>query len=112
MYRLSLRLEWSTDERYDEYKQQISIERKAQRQAERKEKQIAFLKGPKVTALLEYCKKPRRWEEIFEFMNTKMTISESYFRKSIVLPLMQEGKLQKDFTTGSQSKRKYYMVKK
>ncbi len=70
------------------------------------------LNGPEVTALLDYCEKPRRWGEILDFMNTKMTISGSYFRKSIVLPLIKEGKLQRDFITDVQSKRKYYMVKK
>ena len=38
VYQLSLGLEWSTDEKYEEYKQQVSMERKAQRHAERKEK--------------------------------------------------------------------------
>ena len=112
VYHLSLGLEWSTDERYEDYQKKISMKRKVERHARRKEKQAAFLKGPEVTALLEYCEEPRRWGEILAFMNTKMTISESYFRKSIVLPLMEEGMLQKDFIPGSQSKRKYYMVKK
>lgn len=112
VYHLSLGLEWSTGERYEDYRHQIAMQRKAERLTKRKESQAAFLKGPEVTALLEYCEKPRRWGEILAFMNTKMTISESYFRKSIVLPLMEEGKLQKDFIPGSQSKRKYYMVKK
>ncbi|WP_264807266.1 recombinase family protein [Cytobacillus sp. NCCP-133] len=112
VYHLSLGLEWSTDERYEDYQKMISMKRKAERHARRKEKQAAFLKGPEVTALLEYCENPRRWGEILTFMNTKMTISESYFRKSIVLPLLEEGKLEKDFIPGSQSKRKYYMVKK
>jgi hypothetical protein len=88
------------------------MKRKAERLAKRMEKQAEFLKGPEVTALLEYCKKPLRWGEILDFMNTKMTISGSYFRKSMVQPLMEEGKLQKDFIPNSQSKRKYYMVKK
>ncbi|RIW26284.1 hypothetical protein D3H55_23735, partial [Bacillus salacetis] len=61
VYQLSLGLEWSTDERYEDYKQQIAMERKAERLAKRKEKQAAFLRGPEVTALLEYCEEPRRW---------------------------------------------------
>ncbi|APH03475.1 hypothetical protein A9C19_01165 [Bacillus weihaiensis] len=70
------------------------------------------MKGSEVTALLEYCEEPRLWGEILEFMNTMMTISASYFRKSIVLPLIEEGKLQKKFLPQLQKKHKYYMVKK
>lgn len=113
VHQLSLGLEWSTEERYEDYQKMISMKRKVERHARRKVKQTAlFLKGLEVTALSEYCEEPRRWGVILAIMNTKMTISASYFRKSIVLPLIEEGMLQRDFIPGSQSKRKYYMVKK
>ncbi|WLR52483.1 hypothetical protein LC040_06155 [Bacillus tianshenii] len=47
-----------------------------------------------------------------EFMNTVMKISPSYFRKNIVLPLIEVGKLQKKLLPERQRKHKYYMVKK
>ncbi|MFZ3591846.1 recombinase family protein [Bacillus sp. DJP31] len=113
VYHLSMEIDWSTDERYESsYRHQLLEEKKARRHAKRKEKQAEFLNGPEVTALLEYCEKPRRWGEILDFMNTMMTISGSYFRKSIVLPLIEEGLLKRDFISNSQGKRKYYMVKK
>ena len=105
-------IDWLTDERYESYRHQLLEEKKARRQSKRKEKQAEFLKGPEVTALLEYCEEPRLWGEILEFMNTIMRISASYFRKSIVLPLIEEGKLQKKFLPQRQKKHKYYMVKK
>jgi hypothetical protein len=112
VYHLSIGVRWSTDERYEEYQHQLLKEKKARQQAKSKEKQEQFLKGPEVKALLEYCEKPRMWGEILEFMNTVMTISASYFRKSIVLPLIEEGKLQKKLLPERQRKHKYYMVKK
>lgn len=112
VYHLSIGVRWSTDERYEEYQHQLLREKKARLHAKRKKKQEQFLNGPEVTALLEYCEQPRMWGEILEFMNTKMTISASYFRKSIVLPLIEEGRLQKKFLPERQKKHKYYMVKK
>ena len=111
-YHFSMGIDWSTDERYERYRQQLLEEKKARRQAKREKKQEDFLKGPEVTALLEYCEEPRLCGEILEFMNTIMTILASYFRKSIVLPLIEEGKLQKQFLPKRQRKHKYYMVKK
>ena len=112
IYHFSMGLDWSTAEKYESYRHQLLEEKKARRQSKRKEKRAEFLKGPEVTALLEYCEEPRLWGEILEFMNTVMTISASYFRKSIVLPLIEEGKLQKKFLPHRQRKHKYYMVKK
>jgi len=112
VYHLSMGVEWSTDERYESYQRQLLKEKKARYHARRKAKQAAFLQGPEVTALLEFCEQPRRWGEILDFMNTKMTISASYFRKSIVNPLVEEGKLQKEFLPKRSRKHKYYMVKK
>ncbi|MFZ3578056.1 recombinase family protein [Virgibacillus sp. DJP39] len=112
VYHFSMGIDWSTDERYESYRHQLLEEKKARRHAKRKKKQDQFLNGPEVIALLEYCEEPRMWGEILEFMNTVMTISASYFRKSIVLPLIEEGKLQKKFLPQRQRKHKYYMVKK
>lgn len=61
---------------------QLLDEKKARTKAKRKKKQADFLKGPEVKALLEYCEEPRMRGEILAFMNTVMTISASYFRKS------------------------------
>lgn len=82
VYHLSLGVRWTTDERYDQYQQQLLDEKKARTKAKRKKKQADFLKGPEVKALLEYCEEPRMRGEILAFMNTVMTISASYFRKS------------------------------
>ncbi|MED1601759.1 recombinase family protein [Alkalihalophilus marmarensis] len=112
VYHLSIGIRWSTDDRYEEYQRQLLWEKKARLHGRRKEKQEQFLNGPEVKALLEYCEEPRMWGEILEFMNTMMTISASYFRKSIVLPLIEDGKLQKKLLPERQRKHKYYMVKK
>ncbi|MGQ4668109.1 hypothetical protein ACUIJN_20220 [Metabacillus halosaccharovorans] len=112
MYQLSLGLEWSTDERYEDYKQQIAMERKAERLAKRKEKQAAFLRGPEVITLLRYCEEPRRWggnPGLYEHDDDDLRI---LFPKEHCTAIDGKGKLQKDFIPGSQSKRKYYMVKK
>jgi len=107
VYHFSMGIDWSTDERYESYRHQLLEEKKARRQSKLREKQAEFLKGPEVTAFLEYCEEPRLWGEILEFMNTVMTISPSYYRKSIVLPLIEEGKLQKKFLPQRQRKHKY-----
>ena len=112
IYHYSIGIDWSTEERYKCYRHQLLEEKKARRQSKRKEKRTEFLKGSEVTALLEYCEEPRLWGEILEFMNTVMTISASYLRKSIVLPLIEEGKLQKKFLPQRQRKHKYYLLKK
>ncbi|WP_176371488.1 recombinase family protein [Litchfieldia alkalitelluris] len=112
VYHLSIGVRWTTDERYDQYRQQLLDEKKARTKAKRKQKQKDFLKGPEVKALLEFCEKPRMWGEILEFMNTVKFISDSHLRASIVQPLIEEGKLYKEFLPNRQRKHKYYMVKK
>ncbi|MCD8503251.1 MAG: hypothetical protein LRY71_18340 [Bacillaceae bacterium] len=109
---MSIGVRWTTDERYDQYRQQLLDEKKARTKAKRKQKQKDFLKGPEVKALLEFCEKPRMWGEILEFMNTVKFISDSHLRASIVQPLIEEGKLYKEFLPSRQRKHKYYMVKK
>ncbi len=112
VYHFSMGIDWSTDERYESYRYQLLEEKKARRHAKRKKKHSDFLKGPEVTALLEYCEKPRRWGEILDFMNTMMFISDSHLRSSVIQTLMEKGKLQKEFLPNHQRKHKYYMVKK
>ncbi len=112
VYQLSLGVEWSTDETYEDYHRQLREENKVRRKAKRKQTQKDFLKGPEVKALLEFCEKPRMWGEILEFMNTMKFISDSHLRASIVQPLIEEGKLQKVYLPDSHRKHKYYLVKK
>ncbi|UTW68462.1 hypothetical protein KHA80_12570 [Anaerobacillus sp. HL2] len=60
-------LEWTSDEVYSTFQEQCE----KQRWAKLKEKHEAFLRGPEVAALLEYCHQPRTVNEMVAFMKER-----------------------------------------
>ncbi|MGF7186608.1 DNA invertase Pin-like site-specific DNA recombinase [Desulfitispora alkaliphila] len=107
IYHLKPGLEWSIDFNYEDYKK-MTNDSKA---LERKAKKEKFLKGPEVRALLEFCKEPRSFIEMFKFMNKIMFISESHLRAAIINPLLEKEILKKTFPDDLYNKKqRYYSV--
>ena len=89
VYQLHLGIEWTIDYRYEEFQKLLDTRREKIRKA----KKLDFLNGPDVKAMLEYCKEPKQYKELHAFMNERKQISYSYFRKSVIKPLMKMKRL-------------------
>lgn len=89
VYELSLGIQWSIDFKYSTF-QKLLIKWKDKQRAEEKE---AYLEGPDVKELLEFCKEPKSYSELHAFMCERKEVSYSYFRKLVIRPLMKKGKL-------------------
>ena len=89
VYELSLGIQWSIDFKYSAF-QKLLIKWKDKQRAEEKE---AYLEGPDVKELLEFCKEPKSYSELHVFMCERKEVSYSYFRKLVIRPLMKKGKL-------------------
>ncbi|WP_170270144.1 recombinase family protein [Heliorestis acidaminivorans] len=93
VYKLKLGLEWSIDFKNEDYKKLIS----EQKAAERRAKKEAFLEGPEVKALLEFCQEPKPFSALFKFMNGMLFISESHFRETVLNVLLEQGRVKRKF---------------
>jgi len=89
VYELSLGIQWFIDFKYSAF-QKLLIKWKDKQRAEEKE---AFLEGPEVKELLEFCKEPKSYSDLHAFMCERKEVSYSYFRKLVIRPLMKKGKL-------------------
>lgn len=89
VYHLRFGLEWTTDEVYSTFK----AECEKQRWAKVKAKHEAFLRGPEVAALLEYCREPRTVKEMLAFMLERKQMRKTTLVDRVVMPLFKEGTL-------------------
>ncbi|MEK3992284.1 hypothetical protein [Robertmurraya sp. FSL R5-0851] len=87
VYHLRFGLEWTTDEVYSTFQEQCERERRAKAKA----KYEAFLKGPEVAALLEYCHEPRTVKEMLTFMLERKQMGKTTLVDRVVMPLFKEG---------------------
>ena len=87
VYHLRFGLEWTTDEVYSTFQEQCE----KQRWAKLKEKHEAFLRGPEVAALLDYCHEPRTVNEMVAFMQERKQIGKTTLVDRVVKPLWKEG---------------------
>lgn len=44
---------------------------------------------------MEYCKEPRIWREIMQFINERMFISSPHLENVVIKPFMKEGKMER-----------------
>lgn len=62
-----------------------------ERWAKVKAKHEAFLRGPEVAALIEYCREPRTVKEMLAFMQQRVQIGKTKLVDRVVMPLWKEG---------------------
>lgn len=89
VYRLELGIDWTIDYLYEEF-QEMFFKRKEDLRIAKK---LDFLNGPDVQAMVDYCIEPKKYGELHAFMNERKSISYSYFRKSIIRPLLKMGRI-------------------
>lgn len=107
VYHLRFGLEWTVDEVYATFKEQCE----EQRWAKVKAKHEAFLRGPEVAALLEYCHEPRTVKEMLAFMQQRVQIGKTKLVGRVVTPLWKEGTFER-FLRKRENFREYlYYVK-
>lgn len=107
VYHLRFGLEWTTDEVYSTFQKQCE----EQRWAKVKEKHEAFLRGPEVAALIEYCHEPRTVNEMLAFMQERVQIGKTKLVGRVVMPLFKEGTFER-FLRKRENFREYlYYVK-
>lgn len=87
VYHLRFGLEWTTDEVYATFQEQCEV----QRWAKLKDKHEAFLRGPEVAALLDYCHEPRTVKEMLAFMLERKQMGKTTLVDRVVMPLLEEG---------------------
>lgn len=51
----------------------------------------AFLRGPEVAALIEYCREPRTAKEMLSFMQQRVQIGKIKLVDRVVMPVWKEG---------------------
>jgi hypothetical protein len=107
IYRFHSGFEWKSPINYKAFQEQEKRRKKAKYQLEKKE----FLKGPEVKALLKYCEEPRKLTEMIDFLGKYS--SKNAFRRIILNPLINQGKIKRTIPDKPGSKlQKYYSVKK
>lgn len=107
VYHLRFGLEWTIDEVYSTFQEQCE----EQRWAKLREKHEAFLRGPEVKDLLEYCHEPRTVKEMLEFMQQRVQIGKTKLVDRVVMPLFKEGTFER-FLRKRENFREYlYYVK-
>ncbi|WP_079525504.1 recombinase family protein [Solibacillus isronensis] len=107
VYHLRFGLEWTTNEVYSTFKEQCE----AQRWAKVKAKHEAFLRGPEVAALIDYCREPRTVKEMLAFMQQRVKIGKTKLVDRVVMPLWKEGTFER-FLRKRENFREYlYYVK-
>ena len=89
VFKLKCGVEWSTSLRYTDYQEMLEVREAAEREA----KKEAFLHGPEIEKLLEFCKEPRSLVEINAFLNRYK--SKTQLIKAVIDPLMEDGRLQR-----------------
>lgn len=79
--------------------------------AERAAVKAEYLRGPEVKALIRYCSEPKTLTEMIEFLGK--FASKTAFRRNILYPLIDGGKIKRTIPDKPGSKfQKYYSVKK
>lgn len=107
IYRFHSGFEWKSPINYKAFQEQERRRKKAKYQLEKQ----AFLKGPEVKALLKYCEEPRKLTEMIDFLGKYA--SKNAFRRIILNPLIDQGKIKRTIPDKPGSKlQKYYSVKK
>jgi len=107
IYRFHSGFEWKSPINYKAFQEQEKRRKKAKYQLEKKE----FLKGPEVKALLKYCEEPRKLTEMIDFLGKYS--SKNAFRRIILNPLIDQGKIKRTIPDKPGSKlQKYYSVDK
>jgi len=107
IYQFHSGIEWKSPINYKAFQEQERRRKKAKYQLEKQE----FLKGPEVKALLKYCEEPRKLTEMIDFLGKYA--SKNAFRRIILNPLIDQGKIKRTIPDKPGSKlQKYYSVKK
>jgi len=91
VYNLTLGVKWSIELTYNTFKNMGYTYRKQKLEQEKKQ----FLEGQEVKSLIRFCKEPKSFNEVFKFFNEFMSISEFHFRRTILYPLLELGKIKK-----------------
>lgn len=108
VYHLRFGLEWTIDEVYATFQEQCEV----QRWAKLKEKHEAFLRGPEVAALLEYCHEPRTLNEMLAFIQELVQMGKTKLVDRVVGPLLKEGTFERFLKQSTPNIREYvYQVK-
>lgn len=89
IYKLYLGIEWSIDYDYEEFQKAVIDRRKDIRETEK----LDLLNGPDVKALLVWCREPKKFRELYAFMTERKKISDGCFRRTVIKPLLEMGRI-------------------
>lgn len=91
IYHFNFAFEWTTDETYEPFIEQMDEERKEKS----RQRHETLRNRPEIAELLKYCEEPRVLKEIMAFINERMFISRPHLMEVVITPLLESGRMVK-----------------
>ena len=97
---------WTIKMCYNDYQDRVKEEKIKVSQA--KYEKLLYTK--EVDELIEFCKRPRKFMEMYEFMIAMQDMSETYFRVRYILPLIEKGRIDRKIRGKTSSNNQRYFA--